>query len=341
MTNELEVFHKILFLELRPWVNKDVSEIKYKDLLQKSSSQIFTYQPLFKLDFIKPLTSKRKYYYNLIDNEAIRFLNTFYVNISGALNESEKKYWVHTTLTKTLTQKLREVSKVINDNQYFYDLLVPSTSTKNTDAKMIDETYIIQFLKYQLLRIYLEIQENYKVHLKDEPLTEAELQQLYFSENIPATSFIKEADKIKVSNALNAKTAVVAEVPFNKLTNDFRELKKGVLSYQTIIKNPTKFAQFEEQLFVNKYIDSNYNFINNHGQIQLLACIFHVLINKGYFNPMDFDKAKKIEQVDIRKFLDYRYSAGTDKQFRSLNTNTQKVSDFQSEHYWIDNLPTC
>jgi hypothetical protein len=341
MTNELELYNKILFLELRPWTNKDVAETKYKELNQKASVQAYSFQPCFQLDFIKPLSNKRKYYYSLISNEAVRFLNVFNSNILGSLNDDERKYWAHTTLTKTLSQKLKEIEKIISDNNYEYDLILPGTKSKSTDAKLIDEAYIIQLLKYQLICIYLEIQETYKAYLKEDAISEAELHQLYFSENAPDVSPIKHADKIKILSASNAKQITQTEIVFKKLTADFRVVKKGVLAYSSIIKSPNKFAQFEEQLFANNYIDKDYNFIDEHGKINKFACIYHVLINKGYFNPMNFEKSKKLEHVDIRKFLDHRYNAGTDKQFRSLKTNTQSVSDFQTENYWIDNLAVC
>ncbi len=33
MNNELNLYHKILFLELRPWINREVAETKYKELM--------------------------------------------------------------------------------------------------------------------------------------------------------------------------------------------------------------------------------------------------------------------------------------------------------------------
>jgi hypothetical protein len=269
MTNELELYNKILFLELRPWTNKDVAETKYKELNQKASVQAYSFQPCFQLDFIKPLSNKRKYYYSLISNEAVRFLNVFNSNILGSLNDDERKYWAHTTLTKTLSQKLKEIEKIISDNNYEYDLILPGTKSKSTDAKLIDEAYIIQLLKYQLICIYLEIQETYKAYLKEDAISEAELHQLYFSENAPDVSPIKHADKIKILSASNAKQITQTEIVFKKLTADFRVVKKGVLAYSSIIKSPNKFAQFEEQLFANNYIDKDYNFIDEHGKINM------------------------------------------------------------------------
>lgn len=102
MNNELNLYHKILFLELRPWTNREVAETKYKELMQGISKEHFSFQPLYEVDFPKPLTAKRKYYFSIIENEATCYLNNFQQIIAGALNEKEKQYWVHTTLTKVL-----------------------------------------------------------------------------------------------------------------------------------------------------------------------------------------------------------------------------------------------
>lgn len=90
MNNELNLYHKILFLELRPWTNREVAETKYKELMQGISKEHFTFQPLYEVDFPKPLTAKRKYYFSIIENEATFYLNNFQQIIAGALNEKEK-----------------------------------------------------------------------------------------------------------------------------------------------------------------------------------------------------------------------------------------------------------
>jgi hypothetical protein len=162
MNNELNLYHKILFLELRPWTNREVAETKYKELMQGISKEHFSFQPLYEVDFPKPLTAKRKYYFSIIENEATNYLNNFQQIIAGALNEKEKQYWVHTTLTKVLSQKLREVSKVIDDSQYFFQQLSAASKASTPESKIQDEAYILQYLKYQLIRIYLEIQETFR-----------------------------------------------------------------------------------------------------------------------------------------------------------------------------------
>ncbi|MBD3749341.1 MAG: hypothetical protein IE931_07590 [Sphingobacteriales bacterium] len=340
MNNELNLYHKILFLELRPWTNREVAETKYKELMQGISKEHFSFQPLYEVDFPKPLTAKRKYYFSIIENEATNYLNNFQQIIAGALNEKEKQYWVHTTLTKVLSQKLREVSKVIDDSQYFFQQLSAASKASTPESKIQDEAYILQYLKYQLIRIYLEIQETFSSHLKEEAISEEELHQQYFSEQAPSKSFIIEAVKLNLPLPASQVTAKPQTVQFTVKAFDFRTEKKGIIPYEAIIKDSGRFSRFEEELFSHELIDENYNFKNQHGQIQELAAIFQTLIKKGYFNKRQFPKNKEIKPVDIRKFLDHRYNSNTDKQFRTWANKPDELADFVSSKYWIDKLPT-
>lgn len=339
MDAELGLYHKILLLELRPWTNREITDAKFKELLLKVKQHHYVLQPNYAVDFPKPLTAKRKYYHALIENEAIRYLNNFHQIIEGCLNDKERKYWVHTTLTKVFVSKFKEASKVIDDNSYNFSLLISGGKSKS-DKNTLDETYIIQHVKYQLIRLFIEIQETYKDYLKEEEIPEEELHQIYFTEEAPVNSLLIEAEKIKVAKPASKAQVKQTSETFRALKNDFRDTAKGVLDYKTIIKNDTRFASFEEQLFVQGYIDADYNFTNRHGQIQELAAIFRVLINKGYFSPKDFAKNKALKHVDYRKFLDHRYKAKTDKQFRTLGNEPEKVAEFLENNYWLENLPT-
>jgi len=340
MNNELSVFHKILFLELRPWSIKGFSEAKFIELTQQVKQEFYSFQPLYQVDFPKPLTARRKYYHALIYNEATRYLNAFHQEMSAALNDDEKKYLVHTTLTKLLIQKLNETSAIINEYQYFYtNLAGPSKSTGSPN--MGDDSYTLQFLKYQLIRIYLEIQESYKDFVKGDSISEGDIQQLYFSEPILEKSIITVAP-ITIPKQSEAKQVVRKTViPFRVLKADFREPVKGIIDYKTMIKNDQRFALFEEQLCSHGYIDENYTFINKHGLREEMAMIYHILITRNYFNPRSFNPNKPIQHLDIRKFMDHRYQASLDKQFRSYNKSGKKIADFISKHRWLDILPTC
>jgi len=341
MNNELSLYHNMLFLDLRPWKKRDVSEPKFKELLLGISKEDFSFQPLYEVVFEKPLTAKRKYYHALIENEAARYLNDFHSIIAGAEKVVEKKYWVHTTLTKVISQKLKETSKAIEDYQYYFEQLLTGTKSKSIGAYIFDETYIIQFLKYQLIRIYLEIQQAFQNYLKEDTVTEGELHSIYFTEQCPVKSFIVEAQKIKLAATASQDKAKPASLQFKAKAFDFRGLQKNTLSYETIINDKNRFSRFEEELFSNSFIDHEYNYIDKHSRIQEIAAIFHTLIKKGYFNKRQFPKNKEIKPVEIRKFLDFRYNSNTDKQFRTWSNKPTELADFVEARYWIDNLPTC
>jgi hypothetical protein len=340
MNNELSIFHKTLFLELRPWSIKEFSEAKFIELTQQVKKEFYSFQPLYQVDLPKPLTARRKYYHALIENEAIRYLNAFHQEMSAALNDEEKKYLVHTTLSKLLIQKLNETSAIINEYQYFFiNVSGPSKSTGSPNIG--DDSYTLQFLKYQLIRIYLEIQYSYKDFVKGDSLSEVDIQQLYFSEPPQEKSIIIESP-ITIHKQSEGKQMVHKVVmPFKVLKADFREPEKGIIDYKTIIKNDQRFALFEEQLCSHGYIDENYSFVNKHGLREEMAMIYHILISRNYFNPRRFNPNKPIQHLDIRKFLDHRYNASLDKQFRSYNKASEKIVDFVSKHRWLDILPSC
>lgn len=341
MNNDLKLFHDILFLGLRPWKNRNFTDDKFTVLYSKLQKVHFAFQPLYEVIFPKPLTPKRKYYHLLIDTEVTRYLNNFYIIFTGASNAPEKSYWLHSTLTKKIIQKFNEISKVINDNQYYFDNLSSKLKDKNIDSRIQDEIYIIQFLKFQLIRMYLEIQNNFSDFLTFDALTENELHEAYFMEPAPDQSMLKDAPKINLPPAASLYKEKPVSSQFKAITNDFRPEKKGIIDYTTIIKNPERFARFEEQLFSNELIDPDYNFKDIHGQKQLLAAIYHTLITKNYFNKKIFAPVRDIKPVDIRKFLDHRYNASLDKQFRIWGKSSTDLANFIEKFYWVDKLPTC
>lgn len=340
MNNELNLYHKILFLELRPWANREFSEAKYKELLNAVKKEDFAFQPLYELSFLKPLSNKRRYYHALIENEATRYLNTIYSIFVGAYNDQEKYFWSHDTLSKVMAQKLTETAARISEHNYFLSTLTNPLEKNQADTNTLDEIYILQLLKFQLIRIYLELQTIFNGYLKDDAYTEAELNEIYFKEPIPNESFLVPAKKINKPVPASQVTAKPDEVQFKVRAFDFRSEKKGILPYTDIIQDPSRFSRFEEQLFAEKLIDEDYDFKNEHGQIQELAASFHVLIKKGYFHKFKFPGKVPIKPLDIRKFLDHRYNSNTDKQFRTWANNPDKLASFIDGKYWLDNIPT-
>jgi hypothetical protein len=335
MQPNLDTIQNILFLELRPWLNRTTPEAKYKQLHEELKKVHFSYQPLYETVFPKPLTAKRKYYQALIESEVIEYLNDLNTAISEADIANEKKYWVHTALTKVLSQKLRDISKVIES--FNFNLSNLASKSENIDIK--DDSYIIQYLRLQLMRIYLEVQDRYKENLKEEPISFQELNEKYFSESISADS-IKNASKIKQVTSKIDTDATHPTEEFKPIARDTQSenIPPTILKYQEVIKNQDRFLRFEQHLFDNGFIDNNYSFQNKHGRKQELAAAYIIMINKGCFHSMKHPGKKKIKETAIRKFLDYRYKANTDKLFREWLNNPEAHHTFVDSRHWLDKL---
>ncbi|MEX2335704.1 MAG: DUF6617 family protein [Fulvivirga sp.] len=337
--NQLEVFNRILFLNLRPWLLVEVSDLKFKQDLAELKKVYHQYQPSFEISFPKPLNNRRKYFYTLINSETIQFLNYIHTQVSESINANAKKYHIHMALTRTLKEKLNETAQIINDRNYSPETFDPKFGILQESAQLADEAYVLYLLKHQLIRLYLEIQDAYTEHLKEDALTEDDIYLTFFNHTAPNPSHIIEADKITIAKPVEKSESVHKQTSFKPITTDFRDEAKGVLSYSTIVKNQDRFARFEESLRLHDYIDDNYNFLDKHGMKQELAMIYHLLISKGYFNPIRFNPNKAIKEVDIRKFLDHRYNTDLDKQFRTYRKNQEEIATFVDQHYWLTKLP--
>jgi hypothetical protein len=236
MINELELYHNILFID-RPWLDNKTSGQKYQQLYHALSKENLAQQPLYEFAFPKPLTSKRKYFYKLFDNEANRYINTIHSLISQASNENEKKYWIHPTLTKKLKDQLTQTEAEIKSNGFYLSVV----DDKTQEQKHSDDAYIIQCLKYQLIRLYLEIQDSFPAYVKEDLLTQEDLHNLYFSEPASANSFIVAASPLNLPKPSAAIVAKPPEKTFKVIKWDIREDQRGILNYADIIAKPDSF----------------------------------------------------------------------------------------------------
>lgn len=336
MNFDLELYHNIIYLGLHPNKSHSKKDAFFKDQYLKITKEHYQFQPNYQNDFEEPITQKRKYYVALIANEAIKYLNTVYTEFNNAVTTNEKKY-LFNSFSKIVTQKFKEIHTHCTKEGYKYTKLIEGIEDENLE----DEVYVIQFLKTELIRIYLEIDEKFSEYNTGDSLNEEQIYKHFFKEKQPSPSLFSPADQIKTISTTIAIKENKKQETFNAIKGEIRDPVKGVLSYETIIKNPQYFAQFEEELFVQEYINKDYIFnASVHGLKNSLACVYATLIKKGYFNKKDFKKRKEIKPIDIRKFLDNRYQCGIDKQFRTYQNNPKMVADFISNTFWVEKLPT-
>ncbi|MBK6285713.1 MAG: hypothetical protein IPF54_26325 [Draconibacterium sp.] len=210
--------------------------------------EYYTIQPLYKIEFVQPLSNIRKYYKTIIELEAIRFLNSLHEEILLAQNKYEKQYIVHVTLTKALSQKLTETAQVISERSYSTSQYDFSNPKLTSDKDIGNESYILHYLKFQLIRLYLEVQDSFPEFSKESMLSIDEIYYKYFNEQAP-----KESNIVQSENTLIAKQVLKIEseekTVFNPIKGDFKSSKKGVNSYSQLVKNPSRFAFVEEKLF--------------------------------------------------------------------------------------------
>ena len=315
MSSDLKIINDILYLHLRPWKTR-YSDQKYQQMLQMVNKETYRQQPLCAIDFIKPLTAKTKYYHAVIENHLINYLNSIHFTMANAISENEKKYWIHKALLKELKPKFNAVEKIILNKKYFFDSIDPKNKSRSHDVTFCDQAYIIQFLKYKLIWIYLEIQGGYLPYLSEDSINEEHIHYLHFSEEVPKELFIIDAPEMQLKKPSNSSIVLTQPEQLPVIMADVREAKKGILNYSEIIKDSERFAKFENKLFEEGLISIGFEFKNEHGQKKELAAAYQVLINNDYFNKMYHPGRRKITDRHIRQFLNYRYLAKIDKESR-------------------------
>ena len=281
MEKLLETYHRIFFLDLRPWLTANEQEAKFKQRLAETPKEYYAYQPNFDISFSKPFSSIRKYYIQLIDSEAANFLNTIHAEIASSITDSEKKYIVNHAINHLLKQAFSEINKIIIERGYTPEQFDESAKILPNQISLSNQSFVLHYLKHQMVRLLMEVQEAFSFYLKEPALTLNEIYLKYYQEPEPTPPIIVKSECLSKAKPHTAPKGIVQRPAFNAITSDARAAKKGVYTYDQLIRNPSRFAKAEEELFQNQLIDKDYNFTDKHGQKQFLAAFYHQLIRKG------------------------------------------------------------
>lgn len=339
MIKNLELFNSLLFIHC-PWHERNRSENKFQQQLHKLPKEVLENQPLLELKFLKPLTQRKKYYHAVINNEAVSYLNTFHKAMKAAVTKDEKKYQIQKALVKQLRKKMKETSSIINDNEFYLENIFPVSRKSQTVAELKDDIYIIQLIKYKLIWLYLEIQNSYPAQLPQDAVEENDLLEMYFTELPPATSFFVTAPELNLPKLVQPVIKKETAKPFIIQKKDFRDPAKGVPTYEQLIANPDKFAKVEKELFDQGLINDQYNFQKKHNQISEFAALYQVLLKKKYFIPYYFPGKKKVTDLLVRRFLNHRYNANIDKEFRNFK-NQKHLEQYIDTKPWLSLILPC
>ncbi|MCU7548169.1 hypothetical protein OCK74_03545 [Chitinophagaceae bacterium LB-8] len=317
----LKLYDQILYGVLNPWTKDSNSAVKYQHLLHELTLETFHVRPIFDMNFLKPVGPKRQYYAAIIEHEFRSILSDFDREM-GAANSEDERTFLATKVLKNVDQHLRRTAFIINSKGYKSDIILPPSYFRHTtECDTADATYILQLMKFQLIRLYLELQERYAPYIDMEVFCEEDIHQHYFGETAPERSFIVKVCSTSI-HPVQTTYVPSTEKVFQPRMYDVRPPVPGVLSYEKIVANQERFARLERVLFEHHLIDHDYEFQRKPmGNYLRMAAIYLVAFQKGYFQKYYFINGRRytLTAKDVLKFFNRRYNIHIDKQFRTLS----------------------
>jgi hypothetical protein len=344
MQNTPELFDAILNGSLRPSL-PDNNPVEIFIPLLSSLKQIeTTFANKFEIDFVRPFNAKTKYYNRLIKGFANEYCNEVIMLIDHESDKQIKKYWINDTLQKKLKSRLIKVGEVIKNEGFELSQINSRYSQFHQDTDHKTNTYIIQLLKVALIKCYLEIQDQFSEWI-DEQLIETDFYTQLLFETIPETSCFKLVDRIFIPGPVQENEPIIEEIKpkvevieFVPKQSDFRGTGRSPIRYSDIRK-PDVFSKFEIELFESSLINEEYNFKDKHGNKNLLAALYIILIEKNYFRRTNTRNSKPFEPHHFRQYLDHRYNVDTTQQFKKCTK--EQIASFKYKHTWVDNIDFC
>ena len=341
---------KLLYEEQKiPWSSYNIISDKFDGLLFKLKNV----EPLvsfhFSLDFFRPFNLKTDYYLKYLQSLKIQGFNEIYTYLSKSTSSNILQYRLYDIFERKLPTRLSYLSSIIKQNNFDIEL-DPKKTTFEKDIEYKSNAFVAQYLKQSYIHLILELYEHFKEDIK----IEIDLERIYtrqLLEPIPEKFNISRILEIEIPGIPKNNPVIQESVPnlpeqskkqFKDLPFDFRENPpKNIIPYDKIISDSNLFSKFERSLFENEIIDEKYNFQAIHGAKNLMAAIYNLLISKQYFQPRTYKPSKTIKPLDVRKFLDFRYSASLDKQFRLYLDKPEEWKELTAKHRWLDKLPEC
>ncbi len=224
MNNLPVIFDQILHKSLQPWLESNKPDEKFASMLNEIPSVTPVFQQIYDFDFYRSFNSKTKYYHKLITNESISYCNDVINLVQSDSNNQLTKYLINDTLNKKLKTLLKDTGKLIKANDYALIYINPYKSTFNEDIDHKTETYIIQFLKVALIKVFLEIQEVFKSYYPEKKMEIEDFYTQLLFEPIPEKTFLKPAlqpiiiKEVKQTEPKDAQDTIYNSFTYNQLS---------------------------------------------------------------------------------------------------------------------------
>jgi hypothetical protein len=160
------------------------SEREYQILLPDIKLDSIATNGIFKLNFKRPLSSKKQYYQKLIFNQTETEILSFVTDFPQNATIYENKY-TYTVLSNKFDKYLNDIAKYVGDRAI-------------TDDLGNDDNYIIHYLKVSAIRLYVELQEQYGQYSEHDLFTIPEIAEKYFNDSEFDAAMIEKMNTPKI-----------------------------------------------------------------------------------------------------------------------------------------------
>lgn len=372
MNNYFSIANNILTGSLRPWSTENQDEEKFRHLLNhqlrqnkdnpiefcRSALNAFTslnfatenenleeLKELATVNISEPIEIETPKFHNK-QTEFYTYLikNCFQCLLAGVIDLIKNSDDVDATYKLyQIIGKIESLVGIINNEQHKEKVTNLVLDTLSLNILAIHTTLVNKFASHINFEIFSENEIIYQLCPELEADKEDKSKLAYYINLFLSTrkNLVKENQIYSNTTAITVKPQETHKSTFTPILDDNRPSKKGVGSFHDLVKNPQRFASFEEKLFQNDYITAQYAYCGKQGYKNQLAIIYHLIIEKKYFNNFNDSNKKKVTHRDIVKFLNHRYDVDIDKQFRSYKNKPEIRASFIESQYWLSQIPLC
>lgn len=224
------------------------SEKEFQLLLSNLKGNTKADNAVFKVNFKRPLNSKKEYYQKCIFNETENNIDSFITDFPENATTAENQY-SYTILINKFDKYLNDISTYIN------------TRSIGTDLSN-DEDYIINYLKTSAIRLYAELQEQYGQFSETSLFTIPEIAEKYFNDtkfSIDLIKMIETSKKAVIKKPVKSKSKPKTSFGFKsrdnkKLLTVLKELHFKI----DLLQNRTSVEELHKLLIAHDFtqIDS-------------------------------------------------------------------------------------
>lgn len=247
------------------------NERDYKELNHKLKDNIaYKTPPLFVIQFSeKDFGAKRKYYKKLIDNESSNKFNELIDSFPENAIEHEHIF-NYQKIFNQYKHQLRNVDNYIKKYNFH---------RKNIQE---ENTFVIQYLKTNMIWLYLELQERFAEYGEEDIFTIEEIYKHHFNEVLNEYDIVKNKDKTTKKTELKSNTKASKKlnkkVSFGYLKEDKNWLLKILKRLQFSIDLLDTSTDVED--LYKLLLTENFNQIEKKIYLDCKTTEFKYVINK-------------------------------------------------------------